>query len=363
MIEIAWQEPTDGDTGDLRIKTKAAAYGLSGLAVAGIIIVSGSAAGLLAPSSSGILSILFTDPPSVPGGVSAVYITYENLAVHAAGFGNSSGWVQAKGEGTFNAMKLVNLSETTSSDSIPALTYNLIRFNISSVEVEYLGSNYSAAVSSGKLTVPILGGLEVNSSSPAAALVDIQPTVLNLGDASGPKFTLAAGAKALQVPSGDVNASLKQVGHIFSLQGHGWFEKFHAAHADHFDVSGLVLSADSLTFSATNNGSDPLTIRMVLITPGSVGNGEGNVLSAVAQGYAFSVSSDGSLRLLNGPPGMVTSFLAESGYTLIPGTTHQFSYSGTISAFAEGRGITAGTAYYIVIVSSEAVSIQSVVAS
>lgn len=347
----------------MKLKTKAVAYGVAGLALAGIIIISGSAAGLLTSGPLGVLSILFTDPPTVPNGVSAVYITYSDLAVHATGFGNSSGWVVVKGEGTFDSMKLVNLSQTISSASIPALSYNLVRFNISGVEVDYLGSNYSATIGSGMLTVPIVGGLKVNSSSPAATLVDIQPTVLNLGEGQTPRFTIAAGAKALQVPSGAVDASVKQVGHTFSLQGHDWFETFRSDHTERLNSSAPTLTASSLSFSATNDGSDPLVIRMVVVTPGTAGDGENGALGSVTRGAIFSVASDGSLALLNGSPSMVSPLLEGSGFTLAPGATHQFSFSGAISTLVGNESITAGTTYYILVIGSEAVNVQSVVAS
>ena len=182
------------------------AYGIAGLVLAGAVIFSGSALGLLNASSSGVLSVLLADPPSVPDGVSAVYLAYSGIAVHAEGFGNNSGWVSIPGQGTINSTELfsLNLSQTISNAVVPSLTYNLVALDITGASVDFMGINYSATVNTGRLTVPFEGGLKVNSSSLAAGLIDIQPTILNLGTPSNPNFTLAAGAKALQVQSGDV---------------------------------------------------------------------------------------------------------------------------------------------------------------
>src|SRR5271157_1694401 len=43
-------------------------------------------------SKTGTLAVLMTDPPTVPSGVTAVYITYANLAIHFRDAGNDSGW-------------------------------------------------------------------------------------------------------------------------------------------------------------------------------------------------------------------------------------------------------------------------------
>jgi hypothetical protein len=346
----------------LRLRTKAVAYGISGLVLASAVIFSGSALGLLNARSSGVLSILLTDPPSIPNGVSAVYITYSGIQVHAEGLGGG-GWVAISGAGTIDTMKLVNLSQTISSGDIPSLTYDLVAFNISGASVDFMGANYSATVGSGRVTVPFVGGLKVNSSSDAAALIDIQPTVLNLGTRSTPGFTLAAGAKALQVPSGDVSDSLKTLGHTFRLQGNGWFESFMAKHSDNVVGSGTTLTANSLSLSVTNSGSDPVIVRMVMVTPATPGGGEeGGALGSVVSGAVFAVQSDGSLKPLSGMPMQVDSLFGNSGYSLSPGTTHQFTYSGTIASLLRGNGIISGDSYYVVVMGSETLSVQTVVA-
>ena len=352
----------------MKLRTKAVAYGAAGLVLAGAVIVSGSTLGFLNASSFGVLSVLLTDPPAVPNGVTAVYITYSSMALQANGFGDA-GWVTIPGSGTIDTMKLVNLSQTISSVVVPSRIYNLIALNISGASVEFDGKNYSATVSSGKVDVPFVGGLNVNSSRPAAALIDIQPTVLNLGTRSGPVFTLAAGAKALQVPSDDVSDSLKHVGQTYRLQGHGWFDSFRAEHSDRVDVSVAALTTGSLSFSVTNSGSDPVRLRMVVLTASSGGSSEsggaeeGDALGSVSSGTVFAVEPDGSLMPFRGPPGQVDSLFGDSGFTLAPGATQQFSYTGTISGMMGGRGVVSGTSYFVVLIGSEVLGGQTIVAS
>lgn len=346
----------------MRIRTKAVAYGLAGLAVAGAVIFSGTALGLLGAQGPGFLSVLLTDPPSVPVGVTAIYITYSAVAVHASGFGDS-GWVSVSGEGTIDTTTLVNLSQTISSGSIPTLDYNQVRFTISNVSVEFMGKNYSASVSPDVIEVPITGGLKVNASSPAATLIDIQPTVANLGDQFQPSFTMATGAKALQMPSSDVDSSTNEVGHQASLVGHDWYDSFRSKNSINLTVSGLALSRSSLAFSATNGGTDPLTVSTVVIAPSLNGGDEGAALGSVSNGAAFSVQSDGSLILLGRTSGQAMASLGGSGYSMAPGSTYEFGFSGAITNVFGNRGITAGTSYYVIVMGLGTLNVETVVAS
>ncbi len=346
----------------MRLRTKAAAYGIGGLVLAGAVLFSGSTLGLLNTSSSGILSVMLTDPPVVPDGVSAVFVTYSSIAVHAVGF-NDSGWVSVTGEGTIDTMKLLNFSQTISSATIPSLTYNLIEFNLSKVSVEYLGTNYTATVASGKLVVPIVGGVKVSASNPAAALIDIQPTILNLGNGTDPEFTVATGARALQIPTGEVSDSMRNVGNRYSLQGHDWFDSFKESHSDNLTVSGLALSSSSFSFSATNGGSEPAMIRMIILTPVVQGESAMTVLGSMADSIFFAMNSNGTLELVNGTPGQVESFLGSNGYSLAPGASHSFVFSGTITSLLGKHGVISGTDYTLVLMGSDALSVKTLVAS
>jgi hypothetical protein len=94
---------------------------------------------------------MLTDPPNIPQGVSAVYITYDYLGLHAAGFGQGD-WVTLEAQGTLETLGLVNISETITNANIPALNYDQIAFEIASAKVEFHGVNYSATVNGGRLT-------------------------------------------------------------------------------------------------------------------------------------------------------------------------------------------------------------------
>jgi hypothetical protein len=69
------------------------------------------------------------------------------------------------------------------------------------------------------------------------------------------------------------------------------------------------------------------------------------------------------LKLQAGASGQVESVLESSGYSLAEGATHQFTYSGAIASLLGGHGISSGASYNVIIFGSEALSVQTVVAS
>ncbi len=313
--------------------------------------------GVIGPSS-GVFSILLTDPPSVPVGVSAVYLTYSSLAVHVDGLGDS-GWVQTGGHGTINTLGLVNLSRTISTGNIPAFSYDKIAFNVTSAIVTFDGANYTATVSGGKLVITFVGDVDVGPAKASAAIVDIQPTVLNLGTMNSPDFTVTMGAKAFPVPSSEVTESMSELGSDYPLTGSGWFQSLIKSHADVAVVSGLSLSGGSFSFKANNNGSDPVVIKMIVLVPVAHGQRYEGVPQSVAGSIVFRVEQNGSLVLLGssygrGEDGEYHFALEGTGYQLAPGGSFTFTFTGTIP------GVTSGSSYYVIVLGSHLLSGQDV---
>ena len=352
---------------------RAVLYGASALALGLGLILSGNILGVLPsggsdfnPASTSVLSIMLTDPPTVPVGVTAVYITYSSLKIHLTGL-NESGWVTTGATGTIETMGLVNLSQTISTSDVPSGRYNLILFNISAASVTFEGVNYTATVNSGKLIVPIIGGLSLNSSKPGAAVIDIMPTVLKLGDKADPRFVLTTGAKALQVPSGEVVFSMRRLGHVMPLSGHGWFRTFVRHHSEEVTVSGAALTATSFSFNLTNSISDPVRVRLVVLSPPS-SQGRPSQPSTLVNSIIFVFEQDGSMKPLSVnhsrgySMGDVRSALASAGYSVGAGSSKMFSFSGSISTLLSRSGVLSGTPYLMTVIGDHTLSVVTLTA-
>jgi len=334
----------------LNLRTKAAAYGIAGVVLATAAIIAGANLGAITPATSGALSVMLTDPPNIPQGVTAVYITYDYVGLHAAGFGQGD-WVTLDAQGTLETLGLANISETITNANIPAVNYDEIAFEISGAAVEFLGVNYSATVNGGRLIATLPGGLAINPSKASVVLLDLLPTVLNLGDRSSPQFVIAAGVKALPVPDTEVSPAMTVVKNKTPLAGNSWSQPLMAGRAGNVTISRISLSSDSLSFEATNRGSQPFVLRMLVISPTSQVATAGAATGALSNSFVFVVESNGTLRILHTDDvGPTQSVLESAGYTLAPGASVHFTYSGPIATVRQGAIITKGTSCYVFVV-------------
>ena len=330
-----------------------------------------------ASGNQGVLSVLITDPPRVPTGVTAIYVYYIGLAVHDA-----RGWTTIMVAGDVELMGTVDMAQTLASTSIPTGSYDAVRFDLTSALVTYEGVNYTAIVQGGKLTIQMAGDAVVSSSQPAAALVDVQSTIVNVGSRSSPQFVLWADARAFPVPSAQVSQEVETEGHRLSLSGVGWWENDRMITNATLRLSGVSLSTNDLRLTVSNVGSSGTWLKMVVVTPAnsSVGMaGEYSIPSVVTGSAVFVVLGNGtlvqflpllhvSMPMLSGESqASVLDALSMAGYNLTAGASLHLSYSGSIELsfglVVLPRGITSGTSYWVTVIGDNAVTSNLVTAT
>jgi hypothetical protein len=103
------------------------------------------------------LSILLTDPPILPNGVTAVYIAYQNFHVHSSRGSGSSAWHPFQAVGTTELVGLANSSKTIAVVSAPVGSYDQLMLNLTSAVVTYGGKNYTALLRIMSGSAPMIG--------------------------------------------------------------------------------------------------------------------------------------------------------------------------------------------------------------
>jgi hypothetical protein len=285
---------------------------------------------------TGSLSVLLTDPPNVPQGVTDVYMSYSSVSAHIATEGNQSQfWTLLSKDGEIDLMQLVNVSQTIGlKSSIPAGTsFDSIALNITSVVVAYNGSNYNATLipNEQEFIIPISEGVQVNASqTPTAVLIDMSPKVLLLGT-SPPSFGFLPSNSALIVPSNSVPVQALKVGEKHDLDQDSWWKTLVAE--THFSIITAVLSKNQSLFqlNVSNTGNVSITFRFVTITPGPFLLGEGASVPPFVTSAVFSVLPNATLQPLSGTnKQQILSEIGSSGYVLGPQASITLSYTGPI---------------------------------
>jgi len=330
----------------------------------------------------GTLTVLLTDPPHVPAGVTAVYVDYSALAVHVSGAGNKSGWTRLSNSGTIDLMSTVNFSQTIAAVKVSSGTYNALSLNVTSSAVTYNGKNYTAFVVGGYVFIPIAGGgVQVNDSKPSATIVDISPLVMNIGSQSDLEFVVRSTAVAWPVPPGQVTGQMQHEGFRFPLVGAKWWERFTQNETANLEVTSASLSSNLLSVSVTG-GSQSTVIRMVILSPlaQTLGNGRmWHMPVGLSSAAIFAVEANGSLVPLrqfvrvNLPAGGDQALhdigvgLLSGGYNLTAGSSATFSYSGPIGLGYEfprmmQTSVESGQQYMVTVIGTDALASQVVVA-
>lgn len=335
------------------------------------------------------MSILLTDPPAVPAGVTGVYVTYSNVAVHVSGAGNQSGWTETNSSGSLDLMKLVNVSTTIATVKVSAGVYNALRFNISSAQVTYNAANYTAFVPRAMLTVPIPGGIQVNAVNKSATIIDMHPTVVNIGSRSTPEFIVSTAASAYGLPRIAVTDQLEKIGFKMRLDNQSWWKQISEQYTANIQITSATLSNNSLSVTVKNTGTQDVNLSALSVTP--VGNlcvsstqSQGSHSSAwiplCFTGSAFFIVQDNgtltpssALRLVHMAPHSSNKshqlgIFANQGYELAPGQSITLTYSNSITfgfgmSQRQAPGPVSGDQYSVTVEGREALAQTVVVAT
>ncbi|MDG6908171.1 MAG: DUF4382 domain-containing protein [Nitrososphaerota archaeon] len=289
----------------------------------------------------GLLSVLISDPPHLPDGVSALYVTYQNMYLHLAGVPEADGWIQVSSSGSIQLLGAVNIGETVAFASMPADEYNMIRFNVSSATATYNNQNYSALVQNGNLTIHFIDVLSIDPTQPSALVVDVSPFVVNFGAITNPSFVLKPSAISFSAPQGFATQQMQHIGYRFQFQAnHTWFWQYRNSFGPQVNITSATLSNTSLTLVVNDSGSESLTINAITLSSlqgTSMGHGfrSDSMPSGLSGSAVFLVNSSGDLTQLTrqeygtGPMELSTMIWGSEGYSLAPGAS-TLSYSGAI---------------------------------
>jgi hypothetical protein len=366
-------------------RTKALLSGVAALIIAisavGAAALLGFQYGGLSQSSKqgapGTLTVMLTDPPHVPPGVTAIYVWYSDVSVHISEAGQQSGWRTVAQKGEINLMATLNVSQTIAAAKVPNGDYNALRFNITSATVTFNGKNYTAFVPHSELFIPIArGGIEVNDSKPSAVLIDMSPMVINIGSLSNPEFIIRPSAVALPVPSSQVTEEMEHVGFRMDLIGKSWWSKISEGATANLRITAASLTGTSLAVSVKNTGANT-TIRLVVVSPLAQtlkGGVRDHLPTALFGSAVFFVEKNGTLvplmQLLrtgseNHDIDDILALLGSSGYSLPAGGTATFSFTGQVilGLGKQGQGIVAGQQYLVTVLGTDALASTVVVAS
>lgn len=136
---------------------------------------------------SGVFEVKIRDPPLEWGQVTQIYLNISEVEIHRAQSGNESGWTTITDKSSWiNLTKTLDANQTLGVKNLQAGAYNLIRFEILEAIVTVAGSNHTALVPSGEITLAITrdgvrSDVQINTGQTSTVLIDLNITVEESG--------------------------------------------------------------------------------------------------------------------------------------------------------------------------------------
>src|SRR5579885_3119519 len=224
-------------------------------------------------SQTGTLSVLVTDPPVIPAGVSSVLLTYSGISLHVFG-GSSSDWVNVNTSGTIDLVKLINVSKTIAVAEVPSNTYDQVRLNITDIHAIYNSRNVSVTVANKEL-------LALNSDT-------------------SPSFVFSATAWCAQVPVSVQKTVASKVGENTNLSNAKWFSTYRAFYSANLTITSASITSNSISVTVKNTGNASTRLHFVIITPSTI------------------VSTSNPPRMM---PMVIPAFIAVEVFNILPNAT------------------------------------------
>jgi hypothetical protein len=337
-------------------------------AMAALVLVLAAATALLQSPShagSGKLTIMGTDPAVAASGVTDAQVAYSSVMAHQAGSDMASGWTQVSGSGTMDLMTSQSSAQAMATSQVSAATYDAFRFNVDSCKVVYQGQTYAATVASTTLTAQSQSAVHVNSSSSAAAVVDLRTFIQNDADTSSPQFVFSATAVATSIPPETAATLSLSLGAVVDLSGDAWWSTFVAQSSTHLGVVA-TLTSNSMVLNIHNTGSANAQVQEVVITPVSASAFATATLPASFNSSAvFTVNGSGSVQQSTS---LQASALLNGGASVNSGSSDTITFNGNIVlnttiAGVHVSGILTGQEYIVTIIGANTYASTTVVAS
>lgn len=339
------------------------------IVAAAVIVLAAAVALLQSPSQTGPgtgkLAVMGTDPAVAASGVSDATITYSSVYAHTAGSDMASGWTQVSGSGSMDLMASQGTAQTLATSQVGAGTYDAFKLNVDSCKVVYQGQSYVTTVASTTITAQSQTKVQVNSSSTAAAVVDLRTFIQNTGNSSKPQFVFSATAAATNVPPSTAATLSLNLGATVDLSTQAWWSSFMTQTSANLNVAG-TLTSSSMALNLQNSGSANAQVQEIIVTPVSASaSGSASLPSSFSSSAVFTVSSSGSIQQSSS---LQASALLSGGASVASGSSSNLDFNGNIAmgttmAGMRLSGIVPGEQYVVTCIGANTYASTTVVAS
>jgi uncharacterized protein YxeA len=264
--------------------------------------------------------VQLTDPPQVPNGTQALTLYYSSISLHESGNANSTGFVNVAQSGSINLMELINLTQTLAvTTKIPNNYFDMVRFNITKATITISNNTYNVTVPSNRLLVKISN----SSAAAGGALVEINPSIIEVYSGNQTIFLMVPSAKAVVVGGALVNSSSAKVGFKAKVSESARAQLQHGIANISITSASLSQVGNNTSVSVTvkDNSNTSVSLKHVMIYGYMQLLGPGNVIRPMNESTQVPYSNhDASLEGIQAGSNSIAS-AGDSGIGSIDGAS------------------------------------------
>ncbi|MEM0385195.1 MAG: hypothetical protein QXH64_01925, partial [Nitrososphaeria archaeon] len=172
-------------------------------------------------------------------------------------------------------------------------------------------------------------------------LVDIEPTVFNMGTKDEPFFVLTAVAKGYPVPQEEIEEIRDKIhvpGFKFEIRNRMWWQRLRQMHASSIEITSAKVLSNLLEVNVKNTGEGDVMLRLVIVFPLYTRMSWRGYFPAFFEGAAvFLIKQDGTLQPLqlrykqNMGEDVKSMLMVSRGYKLEQGKSVELKYEGELT--------------------------------
>ncbi len=236
------------------------------LAVIGVLAYELSTTTSILGAGTSSLPVLLTDPPQVPNGTTALTLYYNGVALHTAGHSNSTGFLRINESGSVDLLSLVNTTDVLALAKVNSTAqFDAVAIFVSKATMTLDNETYNVTVPGDVILIRLNQTLNASSGG---ALVDFNPTVVQVYGANGSSFVLVPSGVALALSKGAIGSGLR-IGAINQLTPplRAGVAYARARSNDSITGASVSINGDNETISVTvkDTGNSSMVLRNVLV--------------------------------------------------------------------------------------------------
>lgn len=293
---------------------------------------------ILSKADEKLLMISITDPPLIPDGIEAIYLSYSNILIHD----QDKGWIPLNVSGEVSLIDAIDFAYVLFIDKIKANIIDSINLIIKEVKVDYLSNNITVVNYSNEINVKF-EPIKIKEKEINAINIHIIPHVIPVFE-NDFKLMLKFFSKAYSMNIHEIfpNIKIDQIINLikakrkFSIKGSSIYQIINQEFKNSIKILNATLSYNKLEIFIENLLNKSIIINTIILYK-LISFKFDKIQKIKINFLIFLINNEGKIMLPKSLSEIRNHIIKNQGYELKPNEVVNLSYNGEIKLFSFER--------------------------